>query len=331
MKRKNPKICFVASGGGHLRQLLQLAPLRETYPYYFVTEKTSLGQSLVKYHKTHFVPHFAFGQRKTDGWLSFLWSGLKNAVMSSILFFREWPDVIISSGAGAAFVTLIWGRIFGKKIIYIESIARVTEVSLFGRLAAKHVGLVIVQWPTMEALIEGAVYCSPLSVENVKHSTPRKDVLVTVGTVMPFDRMVGGVEKLIQDGIITQDVAAQIGDSRRDFKNMDAFSSCPFEELNNKMENADIVICHGGSGSILGALKAGAYVVSMARLSEFNEHYDDHQKDITQAFADMDLISIAQDENDIARAMSEAKGRPRHTVNIDPSEFVRVINQFISA
>ncbi len=326
---QKPKICFVASGGGHLRQLLQLAPLRDEYPYYFVTEKTSLGESLTADHKAHFVPHFAFGQRKSDGWVPFLWSGFKNAVVSTFHFFKEWPDVIISSGAGAAFVTLIWGRIFGKKIVYLESIARVTEVSLFGRLAAKYAGLVIVQWPSMEPLIDGAVYCSPLRVDPVKEKKERKGVLVTVGTVMPFDRMVGGVEKLIEQEKITEDVAAQIGESECDFKGIESFQSCPFEELNERMENADAVICHGGSGSILGSLKAGAHVVAMARLHKYGEHYDDHQKDITKAFADMDLISIAADENDIERALSEARNRARSTVNIDPSEFVTAIKGFI--
>lgn len=329
MPKHKEKICFVASGGGHLRQLLQLAPLRDEFDYYFVTEKTSLGESLVKGHKTLFVPHFAFGQRETEGMVSFLWSGIKNAIVSTWHFFRQWPDVVITSGAGAAFVTLVWARIFGKKIIYIESIARVTEVSLFGRLAAKHAGLCIVQWPGMENLLKGSTYCSPLVIEDVKDDCARAGVLVTVGTVMPFDRMVRGVENLIAQGVINQDVAAQIGESTAKFNGMESFTSCPFEELNTRMNNADVVICHGGSGSILGALKAGAHVVAMARLHKFGEHYDDHQKDITKAFADMNLISVAQDENDIARAIDEAKSRPRRTVNIDPSEYLVAIRNFI--
>lgn len=72
-----------------------------------------------------------------------------------------------------------------------------------------------------------------------------------------------------------------MGESTTNFEGMECFVSCPFEELNRRMENADVVICHGGSGSILGALKAGAHVVAMARKPEFKEHYDDHQKDIT--------------------------------------------------
>lgn len=328
--RKNPKICFTASGGGHLRQLLQLAPLWKEYSYYFVTEKTSLGESLLDDHHTHFVPHFAFGQRKTDGMLPFLWSGIKNAIASTWFFFREWPDVVMTTGAGAAFITLIWARIFGKKIIYIESIARVTEVSLFGRLAAKHAGLTIVQWPSMVSLLKGATYCSPLVVDDWQGEQPRQGTLVTVGTVMPFDRMVHGVEALALEGKIDTPIAAQIGESKSNFQKMDAFASCPFEDLNARMNAADVVICHGGSGSILGSLKAGAHVVAMARLHKYGEHYDDHQKDITKAFADMDLISIAADEHDIERAIAQAKSRKRSTVNIDPSEYLSVIREFIN-
>lgn len=328
-KKHKEKICFVASGGGHLRQLLQLSPLQEEFSYYFVTERTSLGESLTADHRTHFVPHFAFGQRETDGWIKFILSGLSNAFVSTVHFFREWPDVVISSGAGAAFVTLIWARIFRKKIIYLESIARVTEVSLFGRLATKHAGLIIVQWPRMVDLLKGATYCSPLVVDDVKEERKREGVLVTVGTVMPFDRMIGGVETLILQEKITGNVAAQIGESKRSFDGMECFESCPFEELNERMENADVIICHGGSGSILGSLKAGAHVVAMARLHKHGEHYDDHQLDITQAFADMDLISVAKDENDIERAINEAKSRPRRMVNIDPSEYIIAIKNFI--
>jgi len=224
---------------------------------------------------------------------------------------------------------VIWARIFFKKIIYIESIARVTEVSLFGRLAQKHAGLIIVQWPSMEKLIKGATYCSPLVVDDWKGDQVRKGTLVTVGTVMPFDRMVHGVESLLKEGKVDKPVAAQIGESTKAFEGIESFASCPFEELNSRMENADVIVCHGGSGSILGSLKAGAHVVAMARLAEHGEHYDDHQKDITKAFADKDLISVAEDENDLERAIAEAKSRPRRTVNIDCSEYITVIKEFV--
>ncbi len=329
--RRTEKVCFAASGGGHLRQLMQLSPLREEFSsYYFLTEKTSLGESLTSEHRVLFVPHFAFGQRKTEGLWAFLKSGVTNSVSSTIHFFRERPDIIISTGAGAAFATIIWGWIFRRKIIYIESIARVTEVSLFGKLAARFAGLTLVQWPGMAEKMPGARYCSPFIIQDLKDKRKREGFLVTVGTIMPFDRMVSGVEKLLQEQKIQEPIAAQTGESTTSFQGIDSFVSCSFEELNQRMENADVVICHGGSGSILGALKAGAHVVAMARKPEFKEHYDDHQKDITGAFEAMGLISVAKDEYDLLRAIEEAKARPRKTVNIDPAEYVRAVRKFIT-
>ena len=329
--RRMEKVCFAASGGGHLRQLLQLGPLREEFPsYYFLTEKTSLGESLTAEHRTLFVPHFAFGQRKTEGLWPFIKSGVANFFSSTRHFFKERPDIVISTGAGAAFFTIVWGWVFRRKIIYIESIARVTEVSLFGKLAARFAGLTLVQWPSMADKLSGAQYCSPFIIDDLKEKKKREGVLVTVGTIMPFDRMVRGVEALLKDGKIEGPVAAQVGETTEKFEGIEAFVSGPFEELNKRMEQADIVICHGGSGSILGALKAGAHVVAMARKHEFNEHYDDHQKDITSAFEEMDLISVAKDENDLLRAIEEAQSRPRKTVNIDPAEYVRAVRKFIT-
>ena len=328
MSDKKKKICFVASGGGHLRQLLQLSPLHADFDYYFVTEQTSLGESVAKDHRTLFVPHFAFGQRKTEGFLKFAISGIKNYFASTWFFIKERPDIIISSGAGAAFFTLFWGKLFRKKIIYLESIARVTEISLFGKLAARFADLSIVQWPSMVDKLKGAKYCSPFLIKDAEDGN-REGVLVTVGTVMPFDRMVDGVCKLKNEGKISSEVAAQIGESEKDFQGIESFPSCEFEELNDRMAKADISICHGGSGSILGSLKAGCRVIAMARKQEFGEHYDDHQLDITKAFLDMDLIEVAKDENDIERAIKDISEKPRKIVEIDPSDYIKVIREHI--
>jgi len=326
---KKTKLCFVASGGGHLRQLLQLSPLYKEFSYYFITEKTPLGEYLCDQHQTLFVPHFAFGQRRTKGWFFFLFSGIKNLLISTWLFIKERPDIIISTGAGAAFFTLLWGYIFRKKIIYIESIARVTKVSLFGTLAARFTGLCIVQWPGLIKELKGAQYCSPLVVKDIENDSEREGILITVGTVMPFDRMVSGVSLLKKEGRLSGPIVAQIGNSKTKFEGIDAFESCSFAELNERMNIADIVICHGGSGSILGALKAGCHVIAMARKHEYGEHYDNHQTDITNAFWEMGLISVAKDENDLWRAIEEARGKERKIVEIDSSHYLAAIREFI--
>ena len=62
--RRRRKICLAASGGGHVRQLLDLRPVWSEQDYFFVTEDTALGSALASDHPTHFVPHFAWGQAK---------------------------------------------------------------------------------------------------------------------------------------------------------------------------------------------------------------------------------------------------------------------------
>src|SRR5215472_12209903 len=58
------RVCLAASGGGHLRQLLDLQSFWSGHDYFFVTEDTALGQSLRDSHPTYFVPHFGLGQAR---------------------------------------------------------------------------------------------------------------------------------------------------------------------------------------------------------------------------------------------------------------------------
>src|SRR6516165_6935795 len=53
------RLCLAGSGGGHVRQILDLEPAWSGHDYFFLTEDTALGKSLALQHRTHFVPHFA--------------------------------------------------------------------------------------------------------------------------------------------------------------------------------------------------------------------------------------------------------------------------------
>lgn len=323
------KICMVASGGGHLRQLMQLTPIIEQYNCFFVTEPTALGKTISEEQRVRFVPHFAFGQRRLDGFLSFLWSGIKNSFASGRIFLMERPNVIISTGAGAAFVTLFLGWLFRRKIVYIESIARVNQVSLFGRLASRFAGLYLIQWPYLQAILPEARFCDPLSISDCEETKTANQTFVTIGTIVPFDRLISAVVDLKERGVLTGRIIAQIGDSDQAFNGIETFASCSYTDMNRYMDESDLVICHGGSGSMLGALKAGCRVVAMARKPELGEHYDAHQIELTSALEKKGVLSVAQDENDLERAVAEARSRPRQRVEYDPTALVAEIKAFI--
>ena len=72
--------------------------------------------------------------------------------------------------------------------------------------------------------------------------------------------------------------------SEYESKNMKIFELVSVEELENLIENADLIITHGGVGSITLSLKKGKKVIAIPRLHEYHEHVNDHQKVIVETF-----------------------------------------------
>ncbi len=103
-------------------------------------------------------------------------------------------------------------------------------------------------------------------------------IFVTVGSRnYPFDRLFKKLDELYETGVLTEDTFAQIGTSAyrpvhyayRDFITP--------EEFSEKIREANIVVSHGASGSIMKALNAGKKVIAVTRLEKYGEHINDHQ------------------------------------------------------
>lgn len=240
----------------------------------------------------------------------------------------ERPQVIISTGAGAAFFTMFLGWVFRRKVVYIESIARVKALSLFGRLISRFAGLFIVQWPDLAEVVPNARYCDSICVSSESPPSKKDQVLVTIGTFVPFDRLVAAVADLKRSGAIETRVIAQVGNSKLTFEGIETFPSCSYDELNRLMEESNLVICHGGSGSMLAALKAGCRVVAMPRKPEFGEVYDDHQVDLIEALEGQGLIVSAEDETRLARAISLTLEQPNKVADTDSTAITEEIKRF---
>lgn len=327
--QRKVRICFAGSGGGHLRQLLQLIPEFPDQDYSILTERTSLSLSIVGDHPTRFVEYFHFGQRDVDGWPTFIASGLKNMLGTFWQFTRVKPDVVISTGSGSVLGTIVLNWLFRRKIVYIESIARVDQPSLFGRMVARFTDLFLVQWRPLESQYEAAKYCDPLIVEPYRAVDDRPLTFVTVGTSMPFDRMMTAIDELVASGKLEGPIKAQVGDTKNSFPAVACFDNCSYQELMETLEQSKLVICHAGTGSILGALSAGCKVVAMARRAHLSEHYDDHQLQIAAALEERGLIAVAKDENDLERAIEEALQLPDRRVTYKPETLAKEIKRFL--
>jgi UDP-N-acetylglucosamine:LPS N-acetylglucosamine transferase len=143
-----PKVCLAATAGGHLTEIRALEYFYKKYPHFFVSDKRGDALDLSRQEKVYFV------SRTHRNPLRLLWAFLQ----SFKIFFKEKPDVIITTGADTAFPISVIAKIMGKKLVYIESFARITEPSLSAKLLHPLADLFFVQWPENKRFFSKAIY-----------------------------------------------------------------------------------------------------------------------------------------------------------------------------
>lgn len=148
---KKIKICFAASSGGHYEQLMMLKPLMTEYDSFVVTEKTDYD-SKEKGETTYYL-HQVNRREKV-----FIWKMVQNTFLSLSIYLKEKPDVVICTGVLAMIPICLIAKIYGKKLIYIESFAKVTSATLTGKLLYKFADQFYVQWPEMQKIYPKAIY-----------------------------------------------------------------------------------------------------------------------------------------------------------------------------
>ena len=117
----------------------------------------------------------------------------------------------------------------------------------------------------------------------------RLDILifVTLGTQdKPFTRLLEALEKEIEKGNIKDEVIVQAGSTKYKSKKMQLFDLISQETFSDYMQKADIIITHGGVGSIVTALNFEKKVIAAPRLAQFGEHVNDHQVEFTKSVAE---------------------------------------------
>lgn len=321
-KGRRVKLCLAASGGGHVRQLLDLEPIWATQDHVFITEDTPLGRSIAQSHRTHFVEHVALGQARLGHPFKMVGAALKNFGQSLRAIVKERPDMVISTGAGAVFFACLIARLSGARLILIDSFARFQDPSAFARIARPFAHDVIVQSPGLKAHWPDALLFDPLRVLDTP--APKKDALifVTVGATLGFDRMVDAVAQLKRTGRIRDRVIFQIGSGAvpTDLPaDTEIVRDLPFDRVKEVLARARVVVTHGGTGSLITALRAGCHVVAMPRAFSLKEHYDDHQSEITGAFVARGLILAAHNIDELAVAIDATQARTPVVATTDPS------------
>lgn len=156
-------------------------------------------------------------------------------------------------------------------------------------------------------------------------------ILVLLGTQNnSFHRLLEEIQKCINDGIINEEVFVQAGSTKFKSRNMRIFDLIPLEDLESLIYKADLIITHGGVGSIVMCLKKKKKIIAVPRLSKYGEHVNDHQIQIVDNFNKEGYIKGIVNLELLGREIQEIKN------NFVPREFksntnniIKIIEDFI--
>jgi len=156
-------------------------------------------------------------------------------------------------------------------------------------------------------------------------------ILITVGTTpFNFDRLLKHIDKLIETKKIRETVVMQIGNSNYKPKNAKWFRSKSYNDIRKLNRKANIVITHGGAGSILTALEYNKPVICVPRLKRFDEHSDDHQIDLVKTLSDQNKIIGVFKIEDLYKSISKIKRirKLKETRNLLSTEIKKYLKKY---
>ena len=155
-------------------------------------------------------------------------------------------------------------------------------------------------------------------------------ILVILGTQdKEFPRLLEAVEKQIKCGNIKDRVVVQAGQTKYKSDCMEIFDLLPAPEFNKLMDEADLIITHGGAGSILNAIKKGKKVIAAARLEKYKEHHNDHQKQIIGEFVKSGYILELDDFDKLGELIEKSKKFKQKKFVSNTDNMVKLIEEYI--
>jgi beta-1,4-N-acetylglucosaminyltransferase len=140
MQKENLRICLAASAGGHLSQLLKLKNSWKGYDVFWITTTDVVTEKLCESGKV-----YAVGESNREHLIKVI----KALICCTKIVFKERPDLVISTGASVGCMTCFLGKLLGAKVVWIDSITNVEQISLSGKMVRYIANLFLVQWPEL--------------------------------------------------------------------------------------------------------------------------------------------------------------------------------------
>ena len=157
-------------------------------------------------------------------------------------------------------------------------------------------------------------------------------IFVILGTQdKDFSRLLKEMDRLIDEKNITQEVVVQAGTTKYQSKNMKIFDLLPMTEFNRFIGKADLIITHGGVGSIMNSLKKGKKVIAVPRLKKYGEHTNDHQLQIVKEFAKQGYVIPCWNVKDLKKCIKESKTFQTKRYKSSNKKMLELIEEVIQA
>ena len=159
-------------------------------------------------------------------------------------------------------------------------------------------------------------------------------IFVTVGThEQPFNRLVQEIDNLKRDGVITEDVIMQTGYSTYEPKYCQWDKLIPYKQMIKNVEDARIVITHGGPASFIMPLQIGKTPIVVPRQKKFDEHVNDHQLEFARNVAErMGTIIVVEDIRKLEEYITnydEIVTSMQHGMNSNNAKFCEELEKIV--
>lgn len=155
-------------------------------------------------------------------------------------------------------------------------------------------------------------------------------ILVTLGTQdKAFTRLLKKIEQAKKKGIIEDEVIVQGGYTSYKSDYFKVFDLIPMDEFDALMTQADLVITHGGVGSILTALQKGKKVIAAPRLKQYKEHANNHQLEIVDAFAKEGYLLPLKDFSQFEKIYKKSKTFQPKKYKSNHAQFEKAIEGYL--
>ena len=155
-------------------------------------------------------------------------------------------------------------------------------------------------------------------------------ILVTLGTQdKTFKRLLEAIQKQIDNGNIKDKVIVQAGSTKFESEKMEIFDLIDREQYSKLIEDCDLLITHGGVGSIITGLKNNKKIIAAPRLAKYGEHTNDHQLQIIEKFSSSELILPLYDFDKLDQIIKQAKKFKPKKYQSNTHNMINLIEKYI--